>query len=558
MYCKVMKDASIKDNNKEYSLICVDYISLKKKYIFSIFFFLVILYNPLIFGQNIVDEAYTVSLSSDQKLDKKWSLIFSDYTDLLGFVKSREHNHYLIKSVPKKGTKYRTLVLDEYDSMLNLISQKELNLNAKAKNAPVELENFYSIKGVPVIFYSQFDSKNNTRTFYYKYINLAENDKNDYGALLSFESTSKYRGDYDINISTDSSKIIVVVTPPQQKSENFKQIIYVYNDKLNLEREQTINHSMPKTKTQVTWFVTNSGVPINFVKQQRIKPSKQFGKMTHTINIYTTENETKSLNVDIETNDIRDLVMLGEGAEAIAFNGITCNRQNNSISLGLIFISLDVENYDLLAAKNNLFSETTAVFFGTKLSKLKKGGGINFLNLKQSGVTTDGNFYSIISNDYYLTSRNTNSIKYVSGCKIVSKYNKNGQLLFEKIVPNLVVSSNSEIGTYFYSYTENDNIYLIYNATQKSIANAETVKKATKVDKVIIKENFLTGRPIFPATIIVLEEINTLGKSKKFPLVSSKEKPMVLENAALFYQNNEFTTVISDENNYTVLKVQKQ
>ena len=104
--------------------------------------------------------------------------------------------------------------------------------------------------------------------------------------LLTFETTSKYKGDFDVFYSLDSSKFMILVETPQKFSENVNVKCYVFDKYLNKLNQYDVKFDHPKHKLFYKWELTNNGIPLALIHYPRKEKRKEYGNYVAELRMY--------------------------------------------------------------------------------------------------------------------------------------------------------------------------------------------------------------------------------------------------------------------------------
>jgi hypothetical protein len=508
---------------------------------------------------------FQIELSDEKEIEKK-GLIIESSDQLLGFVAEKDQYLHLIKLRPIKGEKHHVLQDEIFDRSLNLLEYNEISTVAEVKNLPLELEEFQSVSGRPILFYSQYEKDRSSKTLYVKYFGKEDADKKE-KKLISFTTESKKKGEYDVIFSPDSTLFMVVVSPQNAKRDNYVNKAYVFDQDFNNMGSYDLEVEHPADKVKAVWFLNNAGQPTYVLSQPRKVAKKGFGSIEKSINIFKSENDVIKYNLDIKDLYIEDIKLAGESNSDLVFLGSITGNTKRSVNspplscLGTVYISVDKRTFELKKKSTQYFSDDILQFMRIKPAKLQKGQGINYLNSKYAWLTESNNAVIILSVDYVSVFRDRYSerTEYVSGLKMAVKYNEEGKVVYQRIIPtnNRTKNDSDKKGLHWHAFKSGENVIFLYNTHEKNIANSSNIKSSNKINTLNI--NFLLGNNIKLTNvgnkgIVVVAELNETGKLRTQTIPKANLKNMWVAKTQVYSATDEFYAALASKSAFVVLK----
>jgi hypothetical protein len=500
---------------------------------------------------------FTIKISEARKLEKEANIFFdSDDEDLLGFSSDSLDNIYLLKSVPQKQSKYDALVADIYSPDLKFLNSKVIKLPAEAEST-LELQGLYTINNKPILFYSQYNKKTDKKNLYYSVLGLGGKlEKN--SKLLTFETTSKYKGDFDVFYSLDSSKFMILVETPQKFSENVNVKCYVFDKYLNKLNQYDVKFDHPKHKLFYKWELTNNGIPLALIHYPRKEKRKEYGNYVAELRMYSSQSKPDIYNLDIKNKVIRELKIASDDGKMINLLGTygpfkkgTFLTADKAKVCGTAFIKIDLTTRKLVKSKLNIFSKPVLDFFGVDPEKIDtKGEGVSYLQTKFSSMTANKVPFVVLEQSFSITTttRTTSTTTYYNTYKILAKYDNDGNVKFERIVECLNKSTDIIRGLNSHVYSLGENIGLVYNINEANLdkSNNEGFRYM----------NFNKGMfSKIDNSATIATTFDEKGAVTKTPLFSFKKDHIYLDGANIFYNQNYFIVSGTDGKNYKVAKL---
>jgi hypothetical protein len=496
-----------------------------------------------------------VTKSDEQKLGRT-GFFKVETTELYGFSPDEYNNYHLLKSEPNSGSKYKTLIMDTYNSNLELVKSYPIDMPADA-DSYVTLEGLFQVDNRPLIFYSQFNKSRKARTLYFQ--TGALNDKKSAKKLLEFPTTDKDEGWFKPFFSNDSSKIMVVVTPPQKSSENARAKCYVYDKELKKLNDYDINYEMRFDKIRaIEYMVSNKGIPVIFVVTPKKGRSDEFGTFDENLYIY---NDKTPLNysLEVEGKAINSLKIGQEKENEISVVGSFVHSKFDKLSVlqGTVFLKLDTENGRIITKELNVFSNPVLEYFKLDEKRLARGKGmekgvLNFVGTTKNNATVmvlDINF--AIDEGYHY---NVVDWHFVNQDKIVVAFDSEGKILYERVIPNYA-ETDIVLGLPTQVFINNNEVGIIYNTHEANLPMSGS-KPIKTVDDVKPLSIYGKLRMSNGSSMINLAYIDETGRVSHYPLTNFKTEKMNLANAPAYCKNNKVVFATYDSNGFKVIQAE--
>ncbi len=528
-----------------------------KKLIFSIFLLSFVI---SINAQEQTEEKAKVKMTSSPAYENDKSRTF-----IRSMMRDREGNIFIIKNQYKVFGKPKLLV-EKYSPELKQKFSKELVISG-TEGKDMDYLSATSIGGEPCVFSSFYNKDKDTRYLFVSKI-LEKGLLGKPQKISSYEADRKYDGAFELYFSKDSAKILVVNMLETKKKEKAK-FSYVVLD----------NQFQEIWKAEVTMpFETRDVVLSDFAVDGS---SRVFA-------LATADNEEKGKD---EASVIQELFMYENGAgkpkrynlelkgklvsqlrlheslsgDLVAVGSYASSRQKKAFfsrdrtsPLGTIFVKINRETGELGAKSVNQFSKKTFDFMNVKPSKIEDGKGIDYMRLENSWVNGDGSIcLDLEQNHVVITTRQNGSFTsttyhYYSQMAMLVKYDADGKVQNEVIVPKRMQSINDETGLRHIVSHSGSEVYFVYNDSPKNWG-----KKAETEDDIKFGISPESGGISFKKKPhVVLCTVDENGKKKFARLFNFKDDDVFLNTeASLPYSDKSFIVVASYNKDFKLMKI---
>lgn len=533
-------------------------ILFKKLFIYSICIFLI---NSLQAQKPTLN--VKVTKSDEQKIGRT-GFFKVETTEIYGFSPDEQNNYHLLKSEPNAGSKYKSLIMDTYNSNLELVKSTPIDMPAEA-DTYLTLEGLFQVNNKPLFFYSQYNKSREVRTLYYQSGVLK--DKKSAKKLLEFSSTDKDKGNYVPYFSNDSTKIMIVVEPPQKSKENLTMKCYVYDNEMNKINDYDIDFEMRKSKiTSIQYLVTNKGIPIVFVGTFKKGKSNEFGSIDENLYLYNSKTPLK-YNLEVAYKAISQLLIGKEEENEISLVGtfkhseydeglLTWEGGNFYKPQGTVFLKLDTKTGEIKIKKLEYFSDPVLEFFEITPKGLTKGKGLDLGQAKFVGVAKNNNTFLAIDINYVslITKGMTQDFHYFNKSKVIVSFNPEGKIIFERVIPNFAQSDTYK-GVPTQVFLNNNEVGIIYNTHEANlpIPGNRPIKTVDDIKQLKLHGIF---RSSSSSNLINLAYIDETGRVTHHPLTDFKTEKMNLANVPAYCKNNKVVFATFDTNGFKVIQAE--
>jgi hypothetical protein len=312
-------------------------------------------------------------------------------------------------------------------------------------------------------------------------------------------------------------------------------------------------------KVRAVWFLNNAGQPIYVLSQPRSKSRDGFGNIEKSINVFKTSTDIVKFNLDIKEIYIEDLKLAGESDSELVFLGsFTRNTKKNVSSdplscLGTVYLSVDKNTFEVKKKNTHYFSDNILQFMRISPARLQKGYGIQFLTPRYAWLTEGKNAIIVLSIDFerVISDRSSYRTEYVSGLKMVVKFDNEGKMVYERIAPteNQINNEPKRNGLHWHAFKSGENVLLLYNTHEKNLANMAKIKSVGKINKLKIKSLFGSNKGI-----VVLGEFNEVGNLSTQIITKASKKKMWVAKTQVYAGTDLFYAALASKDAFVVLK----
>jgi len=338
----------------------------------------------------------------------------------------------------------------------------------------VDFKTSLIIGEVQYLFYESYDKVQDTRYLLCRTLDETAN-LSEAKVLEVLDSRSRFRGEFDVQLSKDRSKIAIFTNPPydRKSAENF--YVRVFNPAL-----------------EELW-----NADVELVYQDRNFGIMDF-EVTNEGDVFILSYFDRSPNITFTNNRDLDYKLMkvgsGEQNEIVEFDlglqnvrvhslGIECDLTDGEMAIsgfygrrnswdmdGALYLSFDQRKGEVMHSNLNPFSTEFVAQFSKILAKRGKGIRKNFV-FRQFVERPDGGAY-VVAEDYELIVRTTNTGRgttvtnyyYYYRDIIVLSINKDGDVDWYAHIPKNQNSMND--GGYYLGYTflmNDDGLHFVYN-----------------------------------------------------------------------------------------------
>src|SRR6056300_987535 len=338
----------------------------------------------------------------------------------------------------------------------------------------VDFKTSLIIGDLQYLFYESYDKVQDSR---YLLCRTLDKDANlsEVKVLEVLGSRSRYRGEFDVQLSKDRSKIAIFTNPPydRKSAENF--YVRVFDPALEELWNADVELVYQDRNFGIMDFeVSNSGdvfILSYFDRSPNITFASNRDLDYKLMKVGSGEqNEIVEFDLGLENIRVHSLGIecdLTDGQMAISgFYG----RRNSWDMDGALYLSFDQAKGEVIHSNLNPFSTEFVAQFSKILAKRGKGIRKNFV-FRQFVARPDGGAY-VVAEDYELIVRTTNTGRgttvtnyyYYYRDIIVLSINKEGDVDWYAHIPKNQNSMND--GGYYLGYTflmNDDGLHFVYN-----------------------------------------------------------------------------------------------
>ncbi len=485
-----------------------------------------------VFGQG-TSSKFDIKWGQTVKINKKF--IFEDVIT----IDEKNNIHVLYAEYSRffpSGVKYHSAKIG---SSLNLIQQKELNLNLDGQI--ISLSKIVESGGNPHFFFTASDNKAKIKSIYL-YIYNPENLSLSNGKLIarfSFEGYKKSRGgEFRVSYSENRNHLLVFYSLPFEDKDPERFGVIVLDKDLNEEwkNEFTLKYTSDRFVVQDV-FVANNGEMNITAKKYNDKASalKRDPRFYNYVLLNTMNSGTEMAENEISLKDyyISDMAADVNSAGDIICSGFITEKAKSQSIKGVFYITID-QSTGLIETKTVKEFDFDILTYGmserqqnkaeTKISKGKdvEMPGFVFRDfiIKQNGgalLTAEEYYVWVSTTTDPRTGATTTSYHYYYNEIIVIDINPDGSINWVTIVPKLHYSMN-DFGFYssYFIATRSDKVYLMFTDHIENLKNLTPKQRVTATRN--LKKKYVA--------IVTIDNRGKWTKEMLFP-VSAKGIPFL-------------------------------
>jgi hypothetical protein len=420
-----------------------------------------------------------------QKFNVRWGekakLLKNDFDNAIALPNG---NSIMLKTegritVFNRKLKYVLLLVDKN---LETIKESEVEFDSKYIS-DCRLVNF---KNAIFLLYNDYSKENKTTTAYAAEVNTKEAKTGKLTTLGAFESDNlSDQASVNIQLSTDSSKVMVFAEGPERKKEDKKYFIGVFDNNLNKiwKREVTLPIQEKFVYIADEDFTDDGNVYVaikHFDKEVTKQSVRENGKRVPSYTfklIKYSEKEEKEIKLNLNDNFVQGTRILYNPSGLVTIAGMYKKKYNGKLN-GVFYAILD--------PKTNLIKTSKMVDFDADIIKLIDKDGYASDKEKDPGLDSDFKINYIINRnngsidllaEYYQeieftrTSSNgatTIDTRYQYGDIVNTNIDKDGKVTFTRVPKNQKMTNyKAFLGYYAFSYK--DKLVLIYNDDKDNV-----------------------------------------------------------------------------------------
>lgn len=434
----------------------------------------------------------------------------------------------LIQHTDKK----RRMFLEKYSNDgYSLVSSNQIDLtlikNSNKKSDRLSFEKIYVMKDAVFVFASNYNKEVDLFSIYAKIYDFDGNELSNWKKLESVSaSSSRRRGEYDVEISHDKTKLLIkhtVYTKRKELEERYSysvfdlELIQIFKKEVKIKKESK--------KDDVSTFgekVSNSGSVFFF---SRFNDEITLYRLSESDANETDADDLIKYKLDFDKKDILDIAnFVRESDNSVIVTGFYSdknNKKNYGIS-GVVYVVMDDKSLEETLSKTSSFSEE---FLKNYISskRIRKGKGISTsFDLRSLIIKNNGDAVLIAENRYVTkhctrdqkTGHETCTYTYHFDQLMVIGISGDGVLTFATNLDKYagVGNSLSEIVSYSVLPT-NDGVIIFYNGHYKDFREGD---KKTR------------SFPGYKKGVLVKAFISNTGEISKEAIVRHKEAKLIV------------------------------
>ena len=491
------------------------------KYFLFLLSLFIVIPTALIFSQGKTNKA-KVSFSPELKESRRTTL-----SGILG--KTSDGIFALQTEVKLIGSS--KFIIQKYSHDMKLKRSVEFDLKEGKKQKLYEGSFF--IKGKLYIF-SSFVNKGEKKNYFFRQtINLKTlklNDDLEKIAEVSFKGFLKYNsGNFSIDNSRDSSKILVYYNRPYQKKEKEKYGYHVFDQEFQelYSKKITLPYSDQLYDLQ-NFAVDNDGnmhIVGKIFKDKRRDTRKGKPNYDYEITSYYDKGETKErYPIKVPGKYLNDMQVAIDDEGNIACGGFYASNASFNVD-GTYWLKIDPKTQEIISQN---FKEFDIDFITQNMKKRQekkakrkeaKGKEVGLFSYDLDEIIFDNSGGAVLIGEQYFitTSTSTDSngrtrttYRYHYNDIIVVKISSDGNIDWAEKIPKVQVSTND--GGFYSSYhlsIVKGNLYFVFNDNPKNLTNEGDGKL----------KNYVLNKE----SIVVLVTMNGKGEQVKEALFDTRE-----------------------------------
>jgi hypothetical protein len=336
-----------------------------------------------------------------------------------------------------------------------------------------------------------------------------------------------------------------------KKNENaFVSQVYIYDHVFEMVKTFPLKRDFFNSRLAPYFFLTNNGElvciadkNVNFV-QTEVVPEIQ-----PMVYCYTSEMELDSLPLDFDGMEIKEFKFVGEhNGESLIAGSVSNNKETGIV--GLALINLNGNELTSSRVKTQFFSNAVIDFF--TLNQMNKDifNGVPELKFVEAHISEKGNMYFLLSQErveHFFNPNQASYPVYYSDSKIIIKWDQNGDLIFERVIPNRTKSVQFKENLHCVSFLQGEKISVVYNTHIKNLTKFRKFEKNEKIKSIMTNRNFKDN-------LILLTEFDTIGNFVHSPLLTKDNHKMALGFNTIYYKNNQIFSVFRDKKRHRLFK----
>jgi len=365
------------------------------------------------------------------------------------------------------------LELERYDrSSLALLETNEIKFPVKG----MYFQQFVIKDGVIYAFVKNFDSKTKVRTLYLSTLSSKGVVNNKMIELATFNSDNNRKyNDFEISISTDSSKILVAVVPElSKKAIQTAQLVTVnFDGKEKVKTEFEFDYL--DKDFEFKDFLLDSSGNVHLLSKVKLEDlTKAKSEKDYEYKIYTHFKNTKKLHeytIEIPNHYVSNIMFKLNNKGKLYCAGFYSSPDDKLIK-GTFNFAINTDSRNIENIKTYEF-ESNFIRDFTKGKYSFHDKGLKHFVVKDILFKNDGGII-LLSEYHYEYYNSEKGMVYNFGEFIIIDYSENGEVNWCKRIPKIQYGLQKNTTSFFYYYS-NDILHLIFNDHSSDDSGERTV-----------------------------------------------------------------------------------
>jgi hypothetical protein len=524
------------------------------------FSFLLMLFCLPIFSQDETGGKVKITMSPAYENDKKSTFIEDMMYDKGG-------NILIVKTQTKTFSAKSELIIEKYSPELTQKFSKELIIKG-SEGKDLDYVGGTTLDREPYIFSSFYNKDKDTR---YLFISKVE-ETGSLGKpkkLSDYPADGKKEGGFDITFNEDSSRMLIINRIATRKKENRRFSFIVYDKSLTEIWKADVTLPYESRDVGLSDFKVDKESRVYVLASvDNDSKSKKDADIIQEIFVYSNgEKQAKRYNLDIKGKLITELHLHEDkNGDLIAVGTYASTKQRNAFfskdrtsPLGTVIVKINRETGAISSKTISPFKKASYEFFRVKEKQIEDGKGIPYLRLENSWISADNSINLDLEQNYLIVRENRGRYStsytyyYYSDLAMLVRYDTDGKVKDEIIVPKKMSSINQKKGlSHLLSHSGNET-YMIYNDSPKNWG--KKFDDESDVETAISPETsglFNTKKK----PQVVLCTINAEGKKKYARLFNFKDDDVFLNTeSSLKLTEKSFVVIASYRKDFKLVKI---
>ena len=473
--------------------------------------------------------AFLVTKSFGQKIDLFWGPENKapGRTVVDGVIGKYKDDYFILRKKISFSPKKQKLTLEKYNSKNELVFTKPLPMPGE-KNTVAKAEGIFIVKDEIILISSYFNKKQGKNYAFASKIDMDGNAKGDFVKIDEIETDSKrHQGSYNISVSNDSTKFLILREDPYENSDNqifhFKVLDIGFKELWAKDLELPYKYEdyfldAFKLANNGTVYMLAAFVLKDKESRKEARQDKKEGKPTYKylVDAYSPESDKlKEFEISLGDLFISDIGFTLDSADNINCAGFYSKKSSSGVA-GCFYVKVDSKDLKVISKSTKEFSTDFLANFMSE-RKAEKGRELEGFYLRKLVKRNDGGL-AVVAEKYYVTTSQscdnhghcTTNYHYHYDEIFILNINPDGNIGWTSVVPKKQISENDG-GVYssFALMSYGSKLYFIYNDNRKNIDVFDSRKL-----------KYMTNVKQSQAIIAVVDE---KGKVTKNVLINNKD-----------------------------------